>query len=316
MMDRTSFVASAICFTSLFAACGSYSDEPTGKGGTGGSTGGTTATTGGTTATAGSGGTGGSSGAATGGSGPGTGGASGAGGGTSGAAGAAGTGGASGSSGAGGAPMGGASGAGGSAGGGPVSCADVPACGGDVTGAWTAASCEMTVGSPLNLTAAGIGCTSAVVTAGKLKVSGTWTGMAGGMYTDATTTTGTLNFELEEVCLDVSGFKAACDRLSFQTVGLSNVVCVKNEATMGCTCEATIEQYAGMGHIAQISVFNEPTGTTGTYTVADNKLTTLIEDEDEPSGEYSYCVAGNTMTMKVTSIGALALTGNIVLQKP
>jgi hypothetical protein len=315
MMDRTSFItlaASAICFTSLFAACGSYSDEPTGTGGTGG-------TTGGTTATAGSGGTGGSSGAATGGSsgsggsGPGTGGA---GGGTSGAAGmgAAGTGGASGSSGAGGAPMGGASGAGGSAGGAPVSCADVPACGGDVVGAWTAASCEMTVGSPIDLTAAGIGCTSAVVTAGKLKVSGTWTGMAGGMFADTTTTTGTVNFKLEAVCLDVSGFKAACDRLSFQTAGLPNVTCVDDTETMGCTCEATIEQYAGMGHIAQASVFNEPAGTTGTYTTADNKLTAVTEDD--ATVEYSYCVAGNTMTMKVTSVGALSLTGNIVLQKP
>jgi hypothetical protein len=123
-----------------------------------------------------------------------------------------------------------------------------------------------------------------------------------------------VNFELEAVCLEVSGFMAECDRLSFETIGFLEVACVDNEQTMGCTCEATIEQHAGMGHIANASINNDSSGTTGTYTIADNKLAT--ETEDGASVDYSYCVAGNTMTMKVTSVGAMALTGNIVLQKP
>jgi hypothetical protein len=69
-----------------------------------------------------------------------------------------------------------------------------------------------------------------------------------------------------------------------------------------------------MGHIANASINNDSSGTTGTYTSADNELAT--ETEDGAAVEYSYCVAGNTMTMKVASAGALPLTGNIVLQKP
>jgi hypothetical protein len=123
-----------------------------------------------------------------------------------------------------------------------------------------------------------------------------------------------VNFELAAICLEVSGFTAKCDRLSFETIGLLNVACVDNTETMGCTCEATIEQYAGMGHIANASLNNDSSGTTGTYTAADNTLATVTEDG--ASVDYSYCVAGNTMTMKVTSVGALTVTGPIVLQKP
>jgi hypothetical protein len=210
--------------------------------------------------------------------------------------------------------MGGSSGAAGAAGGAPVSCTDVPACGGDVVGTWTAASCEMTVSGQIDLGPVGIGCTMAPVTSGTLEVGGTWTGMAGGMFSDTTTTTGTVNFEMAAACLEVSGFMAECDRLSFETIGLLNVACVDNTTTMGCTCEATVEQFAGMGHIAQASVNNDSSGTTGTYTSADNTLSTVTEDG--AMVDYSYCVAGNTMTMKVASVGAFTVTGSIVLQKP
>ncbi|HEX6277073.1 MAG TPA: hypothetical protein VFZ53_28725 [Polyangiaceae bacterium] len=288
MNDRSRLVAASlntIVFTWFLAGCGSYDDNtPKGTGGTSG-----TAPTGGTSGTAPTGGASGST--PTGGTGP-TGG-------TAGSGGSGPTGGMSGS---------GGTGAGGSGGGGAQpSCSEVPACGGDLVGAWTAASCPQTVTGMADLTLLGIGCTMVPVT-GSLSVSGTWTGMAGGMYTDNTTTSGQAVLELPAICLEVSGFMAECDRLVFDPIGLNSVVCVDNAATMGCTCTATINQMGGIGSISLDA------STSGTYTTADNKV---VMTALEVNTEYSYCVAGNTLTMNLTTPSKIGTIGGpIVLTKP
>jgi hypothetical protein len=322
MKDLLRFVALGASMTvsaSLVAGCGSYDNGPKGTGGTTttGGTGGSAAGTGGSAA-----GTGGSA-AGTGGSAAGMGGSAGTGGNTAGTGGSAGmaTGG---SSGAGGDSMGGASGSGagsagtgaGGAGGGSggstqvdcMSAAPAP-CGGDVVGTWTSGGCDMTVSGMANLTSAGIGCTAAPAE-GKIKVTGTFTATADGMFMDNTTTTGEVIMELAAQCLMISGFMGTCDRLDLEPAGLSGIMCVDNEMTMGCTCTVPIDQMGGLGAITLDGFLKNKLA--GTYTAMDNKL---VLTAGEPT-EYSYCVAGSTLTIEPgipTNVGTV--TGPMVLQK-
>jgi hypothetical protein len=313
MKDLSRFAALSACTVVsawFVAACGSYDNPSKGTGGTGGTmmaggTGGTMPGTGGAMA-----GTGGANAAGTGGgAGMATGGAAGAGGGAGMATG--GTAGASGD-GAGGAPMAGSAGdAGmsGSAGSGGPSCEDVAPCGGELVGTWTAAGCDMAVTGMANLAPAGIGCVAAPVT-GSLKVTGTWTAVAGGMFMDDTSTKGQVTLELAPECLEISGFMGTCDRLGFDSTGMVGAVCADNTTTMGCTCTVMIDQAGGLGAInLEASLGNAKSGT---YTTADNKLKTTSAPGDL---EYPYCVAGTTLTMTLavpSNVGTLM--GPIVLQ--
>lgn len=280
-------------FASVLAGCGSYGNDDKGAatGGTSGTaTGGSGGTaTGGTTATGGASGTpptGGTSGSATGGSAP-TGGAGGSGG--SGVGGSAGSGGAT----------------GGSGGGGP-SCSETAPCGGMLEGTWTAASCPIAVSGVVDMAATGLGCPTAPVT-GSFQVSGTWTVESGGTFTDNTTTSGQLNIELTPPCKMISGTNTTCDRVVLGAIGINTITCVDNTTTMGCSCVAMIEQQGRPGFISTDHAM------TGTLTTADNKVTTL---GDGRTTEYSYCVAGNTLTMKLETAGPVGtLMGPIVFQK-
>jgi hypothetical protein len=156
----------------------------------------------------------------------------------------------------------------------------------------------------------GLGCPSGQITSGSLQVTGTWTADACGMYTDNTTTTGQQTIELPPSCLTVSGFVTTCDRVSDpfgDTLGYDSVTCVDNEETQGCTCQATIDQQGGLGLVS----FFPPA--TGSYTATGNSLVTTAEATDT---EYSYCIAGNTMTLTLETLGKTGtVMGSIVLQK-
>jgi hypothetical protein len=291
MKDRRRFVAvraNMLVFAWLFAGCGSYDDGA--KNGTGGASGSTA--TGGTSGTA----TGGTAGAGT--------------------SGSSGTGAQAGSGGSG-APTGGAGGAGGagtggaqSGSGGQISCTEVAPCGGDVIGTWSAASCELSVSGMGDVGLAGLGCTMAPVT-GSLSVSGTWTAVAGGTYMDNTTTTGQVVHELSAECLNVSGFETTCDRIVLDSIGLPSPEppaqqCVDNAATEGCTCTTTINQQGGL---AQVSISGSMSGT---FATSGNDLVTTADTVDT---EYSYCVAGNTLTMILNTASASPIMSPIVFQK-
>jgi hypothetical protein len=195
----------------------------------------------------------------------------------------------------------------------------VAPCGGDVLGTWTSASCELKISGMANLGTTGLGCTMAPIT-GSMKVSGSWTAKAGGMFADATTTSGQAVLELAKECKAISGFATTCDRINLQNLGLTNeperntsFTCVDKAETEGCTCTAVINQYGGMASISLESAFNDVEGSSGTYTTAENKL---VAKTDDVETEYSYCVAGNTLTMNLTTVSMLGtVTGPIVLQK-
>jgi hypothetical protein len=132
------------------------------------------------------------------------------------------------------------------------------------------------------------------------------------MFMDGTTTTGEVVHELEAECLMVSGFETTCDRIVLDSVGLPSpeapaTQCVDNAATEGCTCTTTINQQGRLGFIA----LDAPTS--GTHMTADN---TLVMSAPGVETEYSYCVAGNTLTMTIdTPGGASPAMGPIVLTK-
>jgi hypothetical protein len=184
-----------------------------------------------------------------------------------------------------------------------------------VVGTWVADSCGLTVGGMANLSSAGIGCVAAPAT-GWLTVSGTWSAMADGTYMDATTTTGDVVLELAKECLMISGFFGTCDRLVLESAGLFGAdpnapACVDNAATEGCTCTFRVNQTGGMAAVSYEASSGQTA--TGTYTAADNKVTVTAAPI---STEYSYCVAGSTMTMTVDTVSNVgAVTGPIVLQK-
>ncbi len=187
----------------------------------------------------------------------------------------------------------------------PASCDQAQPCGGDVVGTWTVVESCVAITGELNLTAVGVGCASATVTASSLEVSGTWTANADMTYEDDLGWTGEQTFELAPECQHIE--QTACDRLNGAMVSLGyvegltydDVTCTPlyPDPYNGCSCATVIDS---------------PGGSTGTYTVAGNVLTT------SNGAEYSYCVEGNTLTLTPTKFAAgtsTTNTGTIVLQK-
>jgi len=204
---------------------------------------------------------------------------------------------------------GGASGGGsaGSAGSAEASCDDVTPCGGDVIGTWTVAGSCLTVSGTVDLTPLGAGCKEAAIT-GSLQVTGTLTAHGeGSVVSDRTTTTGNEQLDFPSDCLSVSGTKISCDQmaLAIQPLGYAEVTCVDSAGT--CTCLAAVEQTGQMALVAASAMKN------GAYATADEVLTTLYEST---ATEYSYCVAGSTLTVSLKSPRSTGtVTGTIVLQK-
>jgi hypothetical protein len=187
--------------------------------------------------------------------------------------------------------------------GGEASCDNVTPCGGDVVGTWNATSSCLKVTGELDLVPFGVGCTSAPVT-GSLQVSGTWTANSDGTYSDNTSTSGEEQFTLTPDCLNVSGTTTTCERISgaLGSIGYSAVTCT-DAGSGGCDCSATVEQTGGIG------VVSMSLSSSGTYTTADNVITTSDETQ------YSYCVSGNTMTMSLPNTKKGTVTGTVVFQK-
>jgi hypothetical protein len=194
----------------------------------------------------------------------------------------------------------------------------------------------------------GLGCKE-VAAKGELTVTGNWTLNADGSISDNTTTTGTVNLEVQPACLNISGTVTKCDRLPAQLegLGLKESVCTNSVITTGGAGAGGAGAGGGgssaggagaggggssaggssagaggaavgctcdakinqMGSMGHV-VFD--TLKMGKYTTASNKLTTTGLD----SVEYDYCVQGDilTVTPKVPKdIGVL--NGTVVFQK-
>lgn len=180
-------------------------------------------------------------------------------------------------------------------------------CGGDVVGRWNVVDCPLELSGEIDVLGFGLGCPSARVVSGTLRVSGTWIVDASGELTDDTTTTGTQQFELSEDCISVG---VLCDdvRRPFENaLGYDTVDCVTNPETLGCTCVGTFEQQGGLAAISLSPLL------VGSYSVADATLTSS-DAGDETS--YQYCVMDDAMVLTLPMPSKVGqVEGSIVLQK-
>ena len=192
--------------------------------------------------------------------------------------------------------------------GGGASCPNGTACGGNVVGTWTVSSSCLTLNDDnLDIAAAGLSpstCSNVKLT-GSLSVTGTWTANADTTYTDNTTTSGTAQIQLPSGCLLLSGTNVTCDRLASPLSGLGfapNSVTCTEASGGGCTCTGTIQQSGGIG------LLSSDAQTSGNYATSGNTFTA------DGTTTYSYCVAGNQLTVTPQPTSP-ATTGTIVLQK-
>jgi len=189
-----------------------------------------------------------------------------------------------------------------------AACTAVEPCGGQVVGNWVVAGSCLPVSGMANMSGFGLGCTQAPIT-GALQVTGTWAANADGTFTDGTTTKGDSKLELPASCLTVSGTTTTCDRLggALQALGYAEVTCTDAASGGGCSCAASVDQAGGL------AIVSFGAAAKGTYTTADNMLTTAAGS----SNAYAYCVSGNQLVMTPQVTGTTgALTGTIVLVKP
>lgn len=206
---------------------------------------------------------------------------------------------------------GGPAGTGGSSSGGGMggSCAATTACGGTVTGTWTTTASCLTVSGTLDPSFVGLNpstCTN-VVMSGTLSVSGSWTGKADGTYTDDTTTTGDVRFDLAKGCLEISGTTASCDRIGSvikNSAGFESITCT-SASTGGCNCSGTVNQKGWPG------VVSPGKSTSSNYTTQGNMLK-LAGDSGEAT--YAYCVSGDTLKWSPQN-ALIPTSGTVTFQK-
>ena len=184
------------------------------------------------------------------------------------------------------------------------SCPNVTACGGTVTGTWTAMTSCLKVSGQLDLQATfGLSCASAPVS-GSLMVSGSWTAKSDGTFMDGTTTTGTLQLALSSDCKILSKAPVTCAKIGDVMSGgyFSTATCTDDSASGGCACTGMVNQMGTMG-VASIAANTE-----GNYSTASN----TIKIDQDSSTTYSYCVSGSKLTVTPQSTG-VTMAGTVVL---
>jgi hypothetical protein len=149
----------------------------------------------------------------------------------------------------------------------------------------------------------------APITTGSLQLMGSVTFNADMTLVDMTSMTGEVTFELGANCLEISGTETTCEEIDGPLLsdGFRTLTCMNNATTMGCTCMGTIEQQYGFGYTS----FDADAA--GTYMAMGNEV--ALKWFGDPV-DYSYCVAGSTLTMTMESIPKTGtVDGPIVLQK-
>jgi hypothetical protein len=200
------------------------------------------------------------------------------------------------------------SGGGGSTGGGDT-CDKVTACGGEVAGTWEVRSSCLKTSGTADISYLGLQCLTAQIT-GSIEVTGTLTLGTDGRYSDKTVAKGSDKWDLDKICLYLSGTQVTCGGISsvFSATlggyGYETFSCVDASSGGGCTCQGTVNSTGGVGLL-----YND-LYPTGKYTAADNTLS--LGD----GLEYSYCVKGSelTLTPKPGRWDATPYTGTIVFR--
>jgi hypothetical protein len=169
-------------------------------------------------------------------------------------------------------------------------------------------SCLTIGGSVTHLNELGLGC-SAAPTTGSLEIAGTWSASAEGVVSDGTHTSGDAVFHVPTECAHTAAQPIACPRLAgpiADFIGTASLACV-DSASAWCDCSATYAQTGSIGFISTSPA------TSSTYTTADGVLT--VSDGTNQT-EYSYCVAGDTLTLSLVGASKTgSVTGTILLQK-
>ena len=186
--------------------------------------------------------------------------------------------------------------------GGVPSCPNVTACDGSVIATWNVTSSCLALSGDMDVSFASLGCQTVPVT-GALHVTGTWTANSNGTYTDNTVTSGSVTFPLAAACLSVSSVNVPCDKAAgaITALGWTTSTCT-NDASGHCNCTATANQSGGIGLVSPWAM------TSGNYTTSGSDLNT------DATVDYSYCVAGSTLTVTPKST-LMPISGTVVLQK-
>ena len=178
---------------------------------------------------------------------------------------------------------------------GPVggACTNVAACGGSIVGTYTASAPCLKVDGKLDISKASLDPNSCVgpTISGSLNVSGTFSAVATGTFTDGTTTTGNLTVQLPAGCLQLSGTTVNCKGINAPLaggMGFESSDCQPAATGGGCTCAIVVNHKGSMGLLTADIQEN------GNYKTEGNNLTLAVAIADAP---YSYCASGNKVTL-------------------
>ena len=172
-------------------------------------------------------------------------------------------------------------------------CTNVAACGGSIVGTYTASTSCLKVDGKLDISKASLDPNSCVgpTISGSLNVSGTFSAVATGTFTDGTTTTGNLTVQLPAGCLQLSGTTVNCKGINAPLaggMGFESSDCQPAATGGGCTCAIVVNHKGSMGLLTADIQEN------GNYKTEGNNLTLAVAIADAP---YSYCASGNKVTL-------------------
>src|SRR6478752_6753766 len=194
---------------------------------------------------------------------------------------------------------------------GPVSgaCSNVAACGGSIVGTYTASSTCLKVDGKLDISKASLDPNSCVgpTISGSLNVSGTFSAVASGTFSDGTTTTGNLVVQLPAGCLQLSGTTVNCKGINAPLaggMGFESSDCQPAATGGGCTCAVVVNHKGSMGYLTADVQEN------GNYKTEGNNLTLAVAIADTP---YSYCASGGKISVTPLST-EYPTSGTIELQ--
>ena len=188
-------------------------------------------------------------------------------------------------------------------------CTNVAACGGSIVGTYTASSPCLKVDGKLDISKASLDPRSCVnpTISGTLNVSGTFSAVASGTFTDGTTTTGNLTVQLPAGCLQISGTTVNCKGINAPLaggLGFESADCQNAATGGGCTCAVVVNHTGSMG------LLTADTQANGNYTTTGNNLTLAVAIADAP---YAYCASAGKLSVTPQST-EYPTSGTIELQ--
>jgi hypothetical protein len=158
-------------------------------------------------------------------------------------------------------------------------CANSPACGGNIVGTWKITSaCASASPSMFDMSCPGAS------ESGNLTATGTYTFNADMSYSTSVLVSGTVTVGLPASCLSMGGVTVTCDELNalFASGAGGMAAGSAHCSSAGSNCNCTI------------SMTNSPQNDSGTYTTTAAGLLSLMAGGGATSEQDDYCVSGGT----------------------